>query len=346
MGLRRWGPLAVWAGAFGAGVLLIPIADALPFLTRANLVVFALHGIAATGLTLVMGFAGQVSLGHAAFYGVGAYTTALLTAKMDWHPLLAMAAGAVIAAVLAALLGRIVFRLRGHFLAMATLAFGLVFYVVMRSWDSLTGGNQGTGGIPDFTLGPLRFDTDTSMYLLAWAVLLLGLMAARNLLTSRPGRALVAMGSSEVAAASVGIDVARAKMVVFALGAVYASVAGSLYAHYVTYVSPESFGLLPSLRFLVISTVGGIESVWGAPLGSAVVVLLTEGTRELVPRFVSGATGSYEIVAYGLALVLVLLFLPRGLAGGVALLVRQVAEWAGTRRQPAPTAALEEVELR
>ncbi|MCS7275538.1 MAG: branched-chain amino acid ABC transporter permease [Dehalococcoidia bacterium] len=346
MGLRRWGPLAVWAGAFGVGVLLMPIADALPFLTRANLVVFALHGIAAMGLTLVMGFAGQVSLGHAAFYGVGAYTTALLTAKVDWHPLLAMAAGAVIAAVLAALLGRIVFRLRGHFLAMATLAFGLVFYVVMRSWDSLTGGNQGTGGIPDFTLGPLRFDSDTSMYLLAWAVLLLGLIAARNLLSSRPGRALVAMGSSEVAAASVGIDVARTKMAVFALGAVYASVAGSLYAHYVTYVSPESFGLLPSLRFLVISTVGGIDSVWGAPLGSAVVVLLTEGTRELVPRFVSGATGSYEIVAYGLALVLVLLFLPRGLAGGAALLVRRAAEWAGTRRQPAPTAALEEVELR
>ncbi len=346
MGLRWWGPLALWGGVFGVGVLLLPIVDALPFLTRANLVVFALHAIAAMGLTLVMGFAGQVSLGHAAFYGIGAYTSALLTAKVDWHPLPAMAAGAVIAAVVAALLGRIVFRLRGHFLAMATLAFGLVFYVVMRSWDSLTGGNQGTGGIPDFTLGRLRFDTDTSLYLLAWAVLVLGLVAARNLLASRPGRALVAMGASEVAAASVGIDVARTKMAVFALGAIYASVAGSLYAHYVTYVSPESFGLLPSLRFLVISTVGGIDSVWGAPLGSAAVVLLTEGTRELVPRFVSGATGSYEIVAYGLALVVVLLFLPRGLAGGIAALVRRSAEWLGARQRPAPAPALEEVELR
>jgi len=346
MGLRWWGPLALWGGVFGIGVLLVPLADALPFLTRANLVVLALHAIAAMGLTLVMGFAGQVSLGHAAFYGVGAYTTALLTSKAEWHPLLAMAAGAVMAAVLAALLGRIVFRLRGHFLAMATLAFGLVFYVVVRSWDSLTGGNQGTGGIPDLALGRLRFDTDTSMYLLAWGVLVAGLIAARNLLASRPGRALVAMGASEVAAASTGIDVARTKMVVFALGAVYASLAGSLYAHYVKYVSPESFGLLPSLRFLVISTVGGIESVWGAPLGSAVVVLLTEGMRELIPKFVSGATGSYEILAYGVALVLVLLFLPRGLAGGIAALTQRGAEWLGARQQRAPVPTLEEVELR
>jgi branched-chain amino acid transport system permease protein len=343
MGLRRLGPVALWGAAFGAGVLLLPVADALPFLTRANLVVFALHALAAMGLTLVMGFAGQVSLGHAAFYGVGAYTSALLTAKVGWQPLAAAAAGAAIAAILAALLGRIVFRLREHFLAMATLAFGLVFYVLMRSWDSLTGGNQGTGGIPDLALGPLRFADDTSMYLLAWGVLVLGLVAARNLLVSRPGRALVAIGRSEVAAASVGIDVARAKMVVFALGAIYASLAGSLYAHYVAYVSPESFGLLPSLRFLVISTVGGIESVWGAPLGSAAVVLLTEGTRELVPRFVSGATGSYEIAAYGLALVLVLLFLPRGLAGGLAALAARVAEALGQRRRPAPS--LEEVEV-
>ncbi len=342
MGLRWWSEPLLWGAVFGLGVLLLPVADTLPFLTRANLVVFALHAIAAMGLTLVMGFAGQVSLGHAAFYGVGAYASALLTAKTGWHPLPAAAAGAAIAAILAALLGRIVFRLRGHFLAMATLAFGLVFYVVVRSWDSLTGGNQGTGGIPDLTLGPLRFDDDTRMYLLAWAVLVLGLVAARNLLHSRPGRALLAVGRSEVAAASVGIDVARTKMVVFALGAVYASIAGSLYAHYVTYVSPESFGLLPSLRFLVISTVGGIDSVWGAPLGSAAVVLLTEGTRELVPRFVSGATGSYEIVAYGLALVLVLLFLPRGLAGGLAEAVQRAAEALGRRRRPAP--ALEEVE--
>ncbi len=346
MGLNRWGFLAFLVGIFGLGVLLIPVADALPFLTRANLVVFALHAIAAMGLTLVMGFAGQVSLGHAAFYGVGAYATALLTAKLEWHPLLAMATGAVMAAILAALLGRVVFRLRGHFLAMATLAFGLVFYVVMRGWDSLTGGNQGTGGIPAFALGGLRLDSDTSMYLFLWGVLMVGIVAARNLIKSRPGRALVAVGASEVAAASVGIDVARAKMSVFALGAIYASVAGSLYAHYVTYVSPDSFGLLPSLRFLVISTVGGIDSVWGAPLGSAVVVLLTEGTREVVPKFVSGATGSYEIVAYGLALVLVLLFLPRGLAGGLALVVQRANEWLRGRERPTPAAVLEEVELR
>jgi branched-chain amino acid transport system permease protein len=251
----------------------------------------------------VMGFAGQVSLGHAAFYGVGAYALALLTVEQGWPPAAALLAGVVIAAALAALLGVAVLRVQGHFLGMATLAFGLMFFFFARG-SELTGGNQGIGGIP-----PLFGDEAT--FLLVWGVLAVGVVVAHNLVHSRSGRALRALGASEVAAATCGVDVARAKVAVFVIGAAYASVAGSLYAMYVTYISPDAFGVLVSLQFLVMAVVGGLRTVWGATVGAVGVVALTELSREAVPLVFADAAGSYEIVAYGLALVLVLLVAAR-----------------------------------
>ena len=333
-----------WVGLALLGPILLQAEPLVGFVSVGNLVIFVLHAIAAVGLTLIMGFAGQVSLGHAAFYGVGAYSTAILTVELGWPPIAAIVAGMALAAGLAGIVGRIVFRLHGHFLAMATLAFGLVFFFAVRGWDSVTGGNAGRGGIPKLAVGPFQATTGPRMFLLTWVVLVLGLLVARNVVRSRTGRALAALGASEVASATAGVNVVRAKVAVFALGAAYASLAGSLYAHYVNYIAPDAFGLLPSIRFLVISTVGGLESVLGAPVGSALVMLLTESARRVVPIFVRGATGSYEIILYGLALVVVLVLFNRGIAGAVE------AAWRGWRlrgaEEPTPAEGAGEPEER
>jgi branched-chain amino acid transport system permease protein len=292
-----------------AGPLVLFGAQFVPFLGGSNLVFMALAALAATGLTLIMGFAGQASLGHAAFYGVGAYTLALLTVERGWAPGPALLAGAAVSAVLAALLGVAVLRLQGHFLAMATLAFGLICFFFVRG-SEFAGANQGIGGIP-----ALPLEGDEATFLALWAVLTAGVALAHNLVDSRTGRSLRALGASEVAASTCGIDVARAKVAVFVIGALYASVAGSLYAMYVTYINPDAFGVLVSLQFLVMSVVGGMRSVWGATLGAVFVVGLTEVTREAVPLVFEDAAGSYEIVVYGLALVVVLLVAREGLAG-------------------------------
>ena len=311
--LNRLAGLAAFACA---GPLLLFATQLLTFLSGSNLVFIGFAALAATGLTLVMGFAGQVSLGHATFYGVGAYTLALLTVRQGWSPAPALLAGLVISAGLAALLGVAVLRIQGHFLGMATLAFGLIAFFFARG-STLTGANQGIGGIPSLSIGDWDLSGDEATFLATWVVLVVGVALAQNVIDSRTGRSLAALGASEVVAGTCGIDVARAKIAVFVIGALYASVAGSLYAMYVTYINPDAFGVLVSLQFLVMSVVGGLGSVWGATLGAVFVVGLTELSREVVPVFFEDAAGSYEIVAYGLALVIVLLVLRRGIAGAI-----------------------------
>jgi branched-chain amino acid transport system permease protein len=310
--------LAGWALFVLAGPALLALAGQVPFLTSGRLVFLAITALAAVGLCLIMGFAGQVSLGHAAFYAVGAYASGILTAGYGVPPIVALLAGMVLAGAAAAGVARAVFRVSGHFLAMATLAFGLILYYSLGHFRTVTGGNAGRGGIPKLAIGSWEATTDTRMFLLCWALVVLGVLVARNVVDSRTGRALRATGASEVAAGCCGVNVVRAKVGVFVLGALYAAVAGSLYAHYVTYIAPEEFGLLKSIQFLVVATVGGLTSVWGGPVGAVVLVLLTEASREAIPLFVEGATGPYELTIYGLVLVVVLLLFNRGIAGGIA----------------------------
>ena len=301
-------------------LLLFVIADSVPFLSAINLVFIGFAALAATGLTLIMGFAGQISLGHAAFYGVGAYAVAILTVKLDWPPLLAILGGLVAAGLLAAVLGVAVLRIRGHFLAMATLAFGLIFFFFVRGWE-YAGSNQGLGGIPTLDVGPWQFGEIEPTFLITWVVLGVGILLAHNLVNSRVGRSLRALGASEVAASASGIDVRRAKVSVFIIGALYASLAGSLYAFFVTFINPDPFGVLVSVQFLVIAVIGGLRSIWGAAAGAVFTVILTEATRDVVPLVFADAAGSYEIVVYGLALIIVLLVLRQGIAGGIEDLV-------------------------
>jgi branched-chain amino acid transport system permease protein len=319
--------LAGWVALIAAAPVMVWAGDLVPFMTRSHLVFLAINALAAVGLTLIMGFAGQVSLGHAAFYGIGAYSSAVLTVDYGWPPIAAIVAGVLLAGVVAAAVARSVFRAQEHFLAMATLAFGLIFFYFLTNARDVTGGNAGRGGIDKLALGPWEATTDLRMFGLVWGLLVLGVVLARNIVDSRTGRALQATGASEVAAASSGVDLIRAKVAVFAVGGMYAAIAGSLYAHYVTYVAPDEFGLLKSITFLIIVVVGGLGSVYGAVVGSVALVALTELGREVVPRFVDGATGPYELTIYGLTLVIVLLVFHRGLAGSLS------HAWANRRRE-------------
>jgi branched-chain amino acid transport system permease protein len=303
------------------------------FYTMSNAVVMGIMAIAAVGLVLVMGYAGQVSLGQAAFFGIGAYSSALLTASAGLHPLPAMGAGMALAGLLAALVGRSIFRARGHYLAMATLAFGLVTFYLAKELP-FTGGPSGLPDVPKLALGSLVLGSDLRYWWLVAAVLFAAVLLARNLVDSRVGRALRAIGDSEAAAATSAVDVRHHKVAVFVVGAVMAAVAGSLYAHWTTFVDPTStLDLLLSIQLLIMATVGGLRSVWGAPLGAFVVVSLSQGARELLPRLSSRVGGEFEIIVYGLALILVLLFLPDGIAGGA----RRLAARRPRRARAVPT---------
>ena len=279
----------------------------------------------ATGLNLLMGYAGQVSLGHAGFYGLGAYVSAVLSVRYGLTPWIGMPLAAAATGGLAYAVGIPTLRLKSYYLGMATLGIGVVLHLAFVQLYRLTGGSSGLAGILPWDLGPLRFTTATQHYVLVWAFTAAALVLARNLANSRVGRVLRALGESEAAAQAMGVDTAAEKRRVFVLSAVCASVAGSLYAHYVTVISPEIFSFLFSVVLVLMVAVGGIGLYWGAVVGALLLTVLPEALRQF---------GDWELPLYGLALIVVMLFLPRGIAG---LFVRP--------RPPAPSAAVDAVPM-
>jgi branched-chain amino acid transport system permease protein len=308
---RRWAIL-------GGAALVVTL---LPLVVRSRyvlgvLVFVALNAIPALGLSLVMGFAGQVSLGQAAFYAIGAYVSGVLTASWGVNPWMALALAVVAGALTAFIVGLPIFRLSGLLLAMATLGFGIIVYYVLVNWSDLTGGPSGLTGIPPLTLGPLRFDRDATMLPLAWGLLLVLVGLAGNVIDSRVGRALRAIHGSEAAAEAVGIDTARLKVAVFAVAGGLTALAGGLYAHYLTFINPSPFGFTYSVELVVMVVLGGVASPWGAVLGAAAVVGLVEALRALLPLLaVSHGAAEYEIVVFGLLLIAFMRLLPGGLSG-------------------------------
>jgi branched-chain amino acid transport system permease protein len=286
------------------------------------LIFIALNAIAAFGLSLVMGFAGQVSLGQAAFYAIGAYVSGVLTASHGWNGWAALAVAVLAGGVTALLVGFPIFRLSGLLLAMATLGFGIIVYYVLVNWSEVTGGPSGLPGIPPLAVGAFRFDTDARMLWLCWGCLLLLLGLGGNLVDSRIGRALRAVHGSESAAAAAGIDVARLKLGVFTLAGASTALAGALYAHYLTFINPSPFGFAFSVELVVMVVLGGAGSLFGGVLGAALIVLLTEALRAALPLLsLSHGAAEYEIVVFGLLLMAVMILAP----GGVTALGRRVA---------------------
>ncbi|MFO7274031.1 MAG: ATP-binding cassette domain-containing protein [Bacillota bacterium] len=291
---------------------------ALPFLIgeRMSLSVFvliALYTPVVVGLSLLAGYTGQVSLGQAAFYGLGAYTTGVLSARFGWSPWASMPVAVLATALVAFLVGRPILMLRGHYLVVATLGLNIIVEVLMRELYGLTGGPSGLTGVPPLALGDLRLGGDLFYYYAAGALALLAMGTASNLVRSRVGRALQAIQASETAAETLGIDPARYKARVFAWSAALAAAPGALYAHYVNYVSPSPFGFGFSVELLMMTVIGGIASIPGAAFGAAVTVLLREQLRNLISGFTGGSGAEYEIVVYGLLLAVIMIYAPEGL---------------------------------
>jgi len=276
-------------------------------------VIIGLHTIAAVGLSLLMGYAGQVSLGHAAFYGLGAYASAIASTRLGLNPWLALPAAAVITGGLAAGIGMPIFRLRGHFLAMATLGWGIIAYIVFNEMREVTGGPSGLTGIPNLWLLGVPLDTDLRYYYLVWAFALGVIFLSRSIVDSRVGRALRAIHGSESAAAALGVHTAHYKVAVFTLSAVFASLAGSLYAHYLLFVNPPPFSFKFSIELLVMVMIGGLAHIWGALFGAALITILGESLRATIPLLMGHASGEYEIIAFGLILMATMIALPEGL---------------------------------
>ncbi|MEN6400486.1 MAG: branched-chain amino acid ABC transporter permease [Armatimonadia bacterium] len=297
--------------------IALAIVVALPLVTRSSYhlsmaVFIALHAMVAVGLGLLLGYTGQVSLGHAAFYGLGAYGSAMLTLHLSWNPWLALVVSAAVTGLIAYLVGRPTLKLHGHYLAMATLGFGIIVKIVFNQAAGITGGPSGLPGLSDLHLGPIALDNDLRMYCFVWPLLLLQLLLSRNLLESRLGRALRAIHDSEIAARSCAVDTARAKVMVFVLSGVFASVAGSLYAHYVNFVNPDPFGFPFSIELVLMVIVGGAATVWGPVIGAAVLTIISQLLANIGQHY--PLVKDLDVVIFGLILVLMLLFQPQGLA--------------------------------
>ena len=324
-----------------AAVLLLMIAPlVLPEFYVTLLNYTGLASIVALGLVLLTGVAGQMSFGQAAFVGIGAYTTAVLTTRYDMSPWLSLPAAIALTAVIALFLGFITLRLSGHYLPLGTIAWGIAIYFLLGNLEWL-GKYFGIAEIPPLTVLGGRFGDGRTFYYLIWAVTLLALLAARNLLDSRSGRAIRALKARTVMAESFGVDTARLKIVVFVYAAVLASLSGWLYAHFLRFISPQPFGVNASIDYLFMAVIGGSTEVWGAVTGAALLTFLREWIRDLLPK-VMEQSGNFEIVVFGLIVVVMLHRTRDGLASYVARLIPHdtkrmlpvTAEPLPTRGQP------------
>jgi branched-chain amino acid transport system permease protein len=289
------------------------------------MVLAGIYAILSLGLSLFMGYAGQISLGHAAFFGIGVYTTAILATRYALPTLLAFWASAFSAAVIAYLIGRPILKLKGYFLALATLGFGEIFLVFVRESTDLTGGVIGIFGIPWFSVIDFSFDTYLKQYYLTWGVVTGLFVFSKNLVRSKVGRALLAVAVSEDAASSVGINVPQTKLVIFALGAGFAGFAGSLFACTMSTANPEAFSIGFTVLIVMMVILGGMGNLYGPIAGAILLTWLTD----ILSRY-----QEYSLPVYGIILILLLIFFPDGI--GTRLNVRiiyLIGYWAKKKKR-------------
>jgi len=273
-----------------------------------DIMVFAgIYCLITIGLSLLMGYAGQISIGHAAFFGIGAYISAILTTNYGMNPWVCMLIGMAVAAVVAVLVGAPSLKLRGHYLAMATLAFGIIIFIIFNEETEWTGGPDGMSGIPGLSLFGFEFDSIESYYYLVWGFVIAAFIFTVNVIQSGTGRALRAIHASEPAAGAMGVDVSRFKILVFVYSAVLASLAGSLYAHYLNFINPSTFDLFFSIKLLIMIALGGMHNIWGAIVGTGLITFLSNEWLHYFEEF--------EVIVYGAILLFVTVLFPDGLAG-------------------------------
>jgi ABC-type branched-subunit amino acid transport system ATPase component/ABC-type branched-subunit amino acid transport system permease subunit len=277
-----------------------------------------LYSIVAIGLVLLTGIGGMTSFGQAAFVGLGAYSTAYLTTQFGVSPWLALIVGVVLTAVVALMLGMVTMRLSGHFLPLGTIAWGLSLFYLFGNLDFL-GKYDGINGIPVLNLFGWHLESGRSIYYLIWVVVLLSVVSTQNLLNSRPGRAIRALRGGGTMAEAMGVNTAWMRVVIFIYAAVLAAISGFLYAHLQRAVNPTPFGLNHGIEFLFMAVVGGVSHVWGAVLGATILTVLQDYLQTLLPRLL-GANGNFEIIVFGVLMVLLLQYARQGVWPFVARL--------------------------
>jgi branched-chain amino acid transport system permease protein len=313
-GALGWFLAARRGGLLALALLLV----ALPFFLPNNFyydvaIKTALNAIVCIGLNLLIGYAGQISLGHAGFFALGAYASAILTSHYNWPGLLAMAAGAVTVALLAFLVARPILRLKGHYLAMATLGLGIIISIVINREIPLTGGPDGMN-VPALWIGPWRLTGASTWYWVSAGALFVAVWLSLNLAESPIGRAFRALHGSEIAAETTGVETSRYKVLAFVVSAVFASIAGSLFAHADRFITPAEAGFLRSIEFVTMVVLGGMASTFGALVGAAILTVLPQ---------VLAAAQEYKHVALGAIMIGVMIFMPRGLVPTLAALWRR-----------------------
>ncbi|SFO77717.1 amino acid/amide ABC transporter membrane protein 2, HAAT family [Variovorax sp. PDC80] len=293
-------------------VALLPVVAGSSYVMRIAALVWIM-GLAAVGLHILMGMAGQISLGHAGFFGIGAYASAVLPARYGVPVVVAAAGGIVLAGLIAYLVGKPILRLKGHYLAIATLGFSLLIGLVITSEVALTGGPDGMDvkrlGIAGFTL-----ESPSTWYWISAALMVAGVAVAMVLRDSPTGRALRAILDSEVAAASMGVDVARRKLQAFVIASVYAAVAGSTLALMNGFITPDLAGFMTSVEFVAMVVIGGAATPFGALVGAALLTLLPQ----LLASF-----HDYQDIAVGLIIMLSMIFLRQGIVPTLGQLLRR-----------------------
>ena len=296
--------------AFIAALFSLPLLPVPEFwITQANYI--GLYAFVVIGLILLTGVAGLTSFGQAAFVGLGAYTAAYLTLNMGVSPWLTVWAGLVITFVAALILGWITLRMSGHYLPLATIAWGLSLYYLLGNIDGL-GKYDGLLGVPAIRFFGIDLNTGRSFFYLLWALVVLAAIAITHLLDSRTGRALRAVKGGRMMAEAMGVDTFRTKVTAFVIAALLASVSGWLFAHFQRTVNPSPFGLKMGIEYLFMAVIGGVGHVWGALAGAAVVKILEDQLQVWLPKLLGGS-GNYEIIVFGILLVLVLQYAREGI---------------------------------
>ena len=306
---RLASPRVGGTAALAVVIALLPLGLSNSYFYEVAILV-GLNAIVCVGLNLLIGYAGQISLGHAGFFGIGAYGSAILASRYGWPPLASMLTATLAAALLAFLIGRPILRLKGHYLAMATLGLGVIIFMVITTEDKYTGGPDGIAVVP-LSIGGFVLQGERIWYWVVGALLLVAVWLALNLIESPAGRALRALHSSEVGAEVVGINAAEHKVMAFVISAVFASVAGSLAAHYSGFVTPGKVAFLHSIELVTMVVFGGMASTFGAVVGAAVLTTL--------PQLLA-AFEDYEMMLFGAVMMGTMIFMPRGVVPSLARL--------------------------
>ncbi|MDP2952468.1 MAG: ATP-binding cassette domain-containing protein, partial [Chloroflexota bacterium] len=312
---------------FVSGEALVPV-----------MVLTGIFAIVVLGLDLVMGYTGLWAFGNNAFFAVGAYVSGVLTIKLGFASPLALLVALLFTCIVAYVVGMTSLRLEGLYFGIATLGFSVVVYSLAVGMVDLTSGPVGLRLVPKFSIAGLVFDTETSYFYLVWAALLVLFFFAWNLTHSRTGRALLAIREDQTAAESLGVNSTYYKVMIFVVSAAYASIGGSLFAHYQRVIFPDSFGLGTAIQFFLMLVLGGIGSLWGPILGTSLVRML--------PTFL-GRMDVYYLLFYGLIFILVIALFPKGLARGIQGLLLKIGqlEVFSRRLRPSPDLEFEAVQV-